>query len=128
MRTFILKTIVITIAVYILFQFTLGQVINDISSKLKLVSKTKRYPLRRYIIGVLTHTTASDWLWEVMKLWPCLKIEYTHLGFPSGAAGPLGSEDDPGCIIFTLNTYQTTFISDILWYTSRYWVSFGRKD
>ena len=38
MRTFILKTIVITVAIYILFQFTLGQVINDISSKLKLVS------------------------------------------------------------------------------------------
>ncbi len=38
MRTFILKTIVITIAIYILFQFTLGQVINDISSKFKLVS------------------------------------------------------------------------------------------
>ena len=38
MRTFILKTIIITIAVYILFQFTLGQVINDISSKFKLVS------------------------------------------------------------------------------------------
>ena len=38
MRTFILKTIVITLAIYILFQFTLGQVINDISSKFKLVS------------------------------------------------------------------------------------------
>ena len=38
MRTFILKTIVITLAVYIVFQFTLGQVINDISSKFKLVS------------------------------------------------------------------------------------------
>ena len=38
MRTFILKTSVITIAVYILFQFTLGQVIRDISSKFKLVS------------------------------------------------------------------------------------------
>ena len=38
MRTFILKTIVITLAIYILFQFTLGQVINNISSKFKLVS------------------------------------------------------------------------------------------
>jgi len=38
MRTFILKTIVITIAAYILFQFTLGQVINNISSKFKLIS------------------------------------------------------------------------------------------
>ena len=38
MRTFILKTIVVTLAIYILFQFTLGQVINDISSKFKLVS------------------------------------------------------------------------------------------
>ena len=38
MRTFILKTVVITLAIYILFQFTLGQVIRDISSKFKLVS------------------------------------------------------------------------------------------
>ena len=38
MRIFILKTIVITLAIYILFQFTLGKVINDISSKFNLVS------------------------------------------------------------------------------------------
>ena len=38
MRTFILKTIVITLTIYILFQFTLGQVINNISSKFKSVS------------------------------------------------------------------------------------------
>ena len=50
-----------------------------------------------------------------MKLWPCgFKIEYTH--FALAAAVPLGSEGDPGCIFFTLNTYQATFISDILWY------------
>ena len=36
-----------------------------------------------------------------------------HLGFASAAVVPLGSEGDPGCIFFTLKTYQTTLIGDI---------------
>ena len=32
----------------------------------------------------------------------------------SAAAVLLGSEGDPGCIFFTFNTYQATFIIDIL--------------
>ena len=36
-----------------------------------------------------------------------------YLGFALVTAVPLGSEGDQGCIFFTLNTYQTTFISDI---------------
>ena len=32
------------------------------------------------------------------------KIDYTHLGFASAAAVPLGSEGDPGCTFFTFNT------------------------
>ena len=37
------------------------------------------------------------------------------LSIASAAVVPLGSEGDPGRIFFTYNTYQTTFISDILW-------------
>ena len=71
---------------------------------------TRKYPLRGYFLGVLTHTTAWDRLWEgeqtqvlvknslgiaslgsslicLLKLWPCgFKIEYTYLGFASAAA------------------------------------------
>ena len=51
---------------------------------------------------------------------PCgFKIEYMYLGFASAAAVPLGSEGDPGCIFFTHDTYQATFISDILLYYCR---------
>ena len=106
---------------------------------------TRKYPLCGYFLGVLMHTTAWDRLWRgeqtqvlvwnslgiathssnltcLLKLWPCgFKIEYMHLGFASAAAVPLGSEGDPGCIFFTLNTYQTTFISDSLWYACRNW-------
>ena len=48
---------------------------------------TKKYPLRRYILGMLTHTTALDWLWggdETLTM--CFKIEYTHLGFATERA------------------------------------------
>ena len=42
-----------------------------------------------------------------------------YLSFTLAAAVPLGSESDPGCIFFTLNTCQATFISDILWNVCR---------
>ena len=35
---------------------------------------TRKYPLRGYILGVLTHTTALDWLWGGDVF---LKIAYT---------------------------------------------------
>ena len=61
------------------------------------VSTPRKYPLRGYILGVLTHTTACDRLWLsssltcLLKLWPCgFKIEYTHLGFASAGAVWLG--------------------------------------
>ena len=37
-----------------------------------------------------------------------------RVALASAAAVPLGSDGDPGCIFFTLNTYQATFIIDIL--------------
>ena len=70
-----------------------------------------------------------------LKLWPCgFKIDYTHLGFPSAAAIPLGSDGDPGCIFFILNTCKATFITDILWNNCRkskkmeVWHTDGRTD
>ena len=107
------------------------------------VSTPRKYPLRGYILGVPTHTTALDWLWGGdwtltmwfqnwvsaprlrlgrssltwhLELWPCgFKIDYTYLGFASAAAVQLGCEGDPKCIFFTLITYQATFFSYILW-------------
>ena len=39
---------------------------------------TRKYPLRGYILGVLTHTTALDWLWGGDETLKCgLKIKYT---------------------------------------------------
>ena len=41
-------------------------------SKSKILVITRKYPLRRYILGVLTHTTALDWLWggdETLTMW-----------------------------------------------------------
>ena len=37
---------------------------------------------------------------------------------------PQGSEGDPACIFFTLNTYKVTFISYILEYNCREWSFF----
>ena len=42
-----------------------------------------------------------------------------YLGFASATAVWLGSEGDPKCIFFTHDTYQATFISDVLLYYCR---------
>lgn len=61
MRTFILKTIVITLAVYILFQFTLGQIINNISSKFKLVSNhQQRIEIKTKILDEMKKGTEKE--------------------------------------------------------------------
>ena len=61
MRTFILKTIVITLAVYILFQLTLGQIINNISSKFKLVSNhQQRIEIKTKILEEMKKGTEKE--------------------------------------------------------------------
>ena len=71
---------------------------------------------------LLSFASLSSGLTGLLELWSCgFKIEYTHLGFASAGAVQLVCEVDPGCIFFTLNTYQATFISDILWYDCRNW-------
>ena len=93
-----------------------------------LFENTRKYPLLGNILGVLMHTTALDHLLGVDETLKCgiivysgFKIEYTHLRFALAAVVPLGSEGDPGCIFFTLNTHQATFISDILSCDCRKW-------
>ena len=79
-----------------------------------ILDKTRKYPLRGYILGVLPHTTALDRLWggdETLTKWFKNRVYAPRLRLSSSA---LGSEGDPGCIFFTLTTYQTTFIGDIL--------------
>ena len=54
--------------------------------RIKLIN-TRKYPLRGYILGVLTHTTALDrLLGGDGTLTYGFKIEYTHLGFASAGA------------------------------------------
>ena len=86
---------------------------------------TRKYPLRRYILGVLTHTTAWDRHWggdETLKK-VLINADQLHLAKYSNAwisASPClidprqGSEGDPECIFSPLDTYQETFISDTL--------------
>ena len=50
-----------------------------------------------------------------------------YFGFASAAAVTPGSEDDPGCIFFTLKTYQRTFISEILSYCCSSFRTHGRN-
>ena len=71
----------------VLFLVYFWGIIKDFFCSWTLVN-TRKYPLRGYILGVLTHTTACDRLWLIssltclLKLWPCgFKIEYTFLGF-----------------------------------------------
>ena len=45
---------------------------NAIVQAIKFFLNTRKYPLRGYILGVLTHTTALDRLWggdEILTMW-----------------------------------------------------------
>ena len=63
------------------------------------IETTRKYPLRRYILGALTHTTAWD------------QSSYSRMHFFSSASPCLMYQE---CIFFTLNTYQVTFVCEIL--------------
>ena len=68
----------------------------------------------------MEYTLLSNSLTSLLKLRPCgFKIEYTYLGFVSAIEVLLGSEGDPKCIFFTHDTYQATFISEVLLYYCR---------
>ena len=44
--------------------FRISLVLFKKSQIVAFYDSTRKYPLRRYILGVLTHTTALDRLWE----------------------------------------------------------------
>ena len=61
--------------------------IMDVRFLKVIIYITRKYLLRGYILGVLTHTTALDRLWEgdeTLTMW--FKIDYTHLGFALAGA------------------------------------------
>ena len=72
------------------------------SSILKL---TRKYPLRGYFLGVLTHTTAWDRLWRGDETLNC--VVYTWLGFasPSNAAAVVA--------VASPKVYLTTLLSKV---------------
>ena len=45
-----------------------NQVQNRINQAVYVYCKTRKYPLRRYILGVLTHTTTWDQYWASNKI------------------------------------------------------------
>ena len=54
-----------------------------------ILCKTRKYPLRSYILGMLMHTIAQDWHCEGDETLNCgFEIEYMQLGFalPTTAA------------------------------------------
>ena len=61
MRQFILKTVVIFIAVYILFQITLGYRINEVSSKIKsIANQQQRIEIKEKILNEMKKGTEKE--------------------------------------------------------------------
>lgn len=58
MRTFILKTIIITLVIYILFQLTFGRIISNISTEIKAFSNHhKRIEIKQKILSEMKKAT-----------------------------------------------------------------------
>ena len=61
MRQFILKTFIIFVAVYILFQITLGYRINQFSSKIKsIASQQQRIEIKNKILNEMKKGTEKE--------------------------------------------------------------------
>ena len=61
MRQFILKTFIIFVAVYILFQITLGFRINEFSSKIKsITSQQQRIEIKKKILNEMKKGTEKE--------------------------------------------------------------------
>ena len=73
---------------------------------------TRKYPLRGYFVGVLTHTTGLDRLWRGDKTLNC--VEYTQLGFalPTNAVF-WWQQHDYGHIFVALIVCLTTLLSKV---------------
>ena len=65
MRQFILKTVVIVIAVYILFQITLGYRINEVSSKIKsIANQQQRIEIKEKILNEMKKGTEKEYIFS----------------------------------------------------------------
>ena len=61
MRTFILKTFIVTVAIYILFKLTIGQVIGGISSKINSFSNHhQRIEIKQKILDEIKKGTEKE--------------------------------------------------------------------
>ena len=61
MRQFLLKTVIIIIAVYILFQFTLGYRIDGVTTKIKSISNQhQRIEFKEKILSEMKKGTEKD--------------------------------------------------------------------
>ena len=65
MRQFILKTFIIFVAVYILFQITLGFRINEFSSKIKsITSQQQRIEIKKKILNEMKKGTEKEYFFS----------------------------------------------------------------
>lgn len=61
MRTFILKTFIVTVAIFILFKLTIGQVIGEISSKINSFSNHhQRIEIKQKILDEIKKGTEKE--------------------------------------------------------------------
>lgn len=65
MRIFILKTSVVVIAIYILYQFTIGHHINNFSSQLNIISSQhERIKIKDKILGEMQKGSEKENLFD----------------------------------------------------------------
>ena len=65
MRQFILKTFIIFVAVYILFQITLGYRINEFSSKIKsIANQQQRIEIKNKILNEMKKGTEKEYFFS----------------------------------------------------------------
>ena len=69
---------------------------------------TRKYPLRGYFLGVLTHTTAWDRLWRGDETLNC--VVYTWLGFASPSNAVAAAAAAVAVAVASLKVYLTTLL------------------
>ena len=65
MRQFVLKTFIIFVTVYILFQITLGNKINEFSSKIKsIANQQQRIEIKKKILNEMKKGTEKEYIFS----------------------------------------------------------------
>ena len=65
MRQFVLKTFIIFVTVYILFQITLGNKINEFSSKIKsIANQQQRIEIKEKILNEMKKGTEKEYIFS----------------------------------------------------------------